>query len=511
MFEHLERVAAHVLGGRGRQLPPHLADVEPLSRFILTMPPRHSKTETCAIRFPLWLLEQDPTLRILVGTYAGRYAMKIGKKGRDIADQLVHQGRLRQGDVWTQEYWETADGGCFAASGRGQFPMGEGFDLIDIEDVYSSQREADSGAAQNEATVWYKDLIDRLEGKTVAGGTMMVNCTRYGPTDPAGHFMRIDEEREPSERRWLHVNLPAEADENDPLGREPGEALWPERWPLSKLKLKWDDMADPRLKELRYNGRIVPVEGHTLPVQRVRKVAIAEVPPGLRRCMAIDLATSFRHDSDYTVAIVLAGPDVDDRFYWIDTLRVWREVGDRDPLLQEFARRHRTQLQAELMALAELKSDRVLAGMAPAEVNRLAYALASQLIDDGKVETSSGVPFRVRVPYDRTGGAKTISTYFRRLFSGFNPKCVKPLAKKEIRAEPLAITMGEGRVCLVTDLVWPLFEDRGKRLPPRAAQALALDELRTHGLEGGGRHDDIGDALSDAYLEVSEWKVSFVA
>ena len=35
---------------------------------------------------------------------------------------------------------------------------------------------------------------------------------------------------------WEIINLPAVAEEGDVLGREPGEALWPERYDLAELK-----------------------------------------------------------------------------------------------------------------------------------------------------------------------------------------------------------------------------------------------------------------------------------
>ena len=36
--------------------------------------------------------------------------------------------------------------------------------------------------------------------------------------------------------RWEVLTMPAIAGEGDQLGREPGEALWPERWPAEKLE-----------------------------------------------------------------------------------------------------------------------------------------------------------------------------------------------------------------------------------------------------------------------------------
>jgi hypothetical protein len=46
---------------------------------------------------------------------------------------------------------------------------------------------------------------------------------------------KVDRELEAYALPWTVYNLPAIALENDPLGRKPGEALWPERYPLEVL------------------------------------------------------------------------------------------------------------------------------------------------------------------------------------------------------------------------------------------------------------------------------------
>jgi hypothetical protein len=38
-----------------------------------------------------------------------------------------------------------------------------------------------------------------------------------------------------NEKDWVVVNLPALAEDNDPLGRKVGEALWPERYDCQTL------------------------------------------------------------------------------------------------------------------------------------------------------------------------------------------------------------------------------------------------------------------------------------
>jgi hypothetical protein len=55
---------------------------------------------------------------------------------------------------------------------------------------------------------------------------------RWHPEDVTGQLLQHEGDR------WEVLTLPAIAKHNDPLGRKPGEALWPERYPLSELEKK---------------------------------------------------------------------------------------------------------------------------------------------------------------------------------------------------------------------------------------------------------------------------------
>lgn len=65
----------------------------------------------------------------------------------------------------------------------------------------------------------------------IANGTVSHN-TRWHEDDLAGRLLL--EERNGGDR-WDKLILPAEAEEDDPLGRAPGEPLWPERFPRARL------------------------------------------------------------------------------------------------------------------------------------------------------------------------------------------------------------------------------------------------------------------------------------
>ena len=51
------------------------------------MPPRHGKTETLTVRYPVFRLEQDLKTRAVIACYNQTLASKFGRKARRIAEQ----------------------------------------------------------------------------------------------------------------------------------------------------------------------------------------------------------------------------------------------------------------------------------------------------------------------------------------------------------------------------------------------------------------------------------------
>jgi len=61
------------------------------------------------------------------------------------------------------------------------------------------------------------------------GAPVIFPMTRWHPADLAGRLIDLGE-RDPDADQWDTLIFPALAVENDPLGRVPGEALWPARY-----------------------------------------------------------------------------------------------------------------------------------------------------------------------------------------------------------------------------------------------------------------------------------------
>lgn len=197
-----------------------------IDRLMVFMPPRHAKSETITVRYPVWRMYQQPTTRTIVGAYNQRLANIFSRKARKVAAASEIDFDKERRAV---EEWQTSAGGGLRAVGVGAGVTGTGAQLIIVDDPVKSREEANSETYREKVWDWYTDdLYTRLE----PGGAIILIMTRWHEDDLAGRLLA---EQENGGDKWEIVNLPALAEENDPLGRNVGEALCPERYDETAL------------------------------------------------------------------------------------------------------------------------------------------------------------------------------------------------------------------------------------------------------------------------------------
>jgi hypothetical protein len=132
-------------------------------------------------------------------------------------------GSSSAADNWEIEKY----GGGMTTSGIGGALTGRGAHLLIIDDPVKNAEESMSPTIREKHWEWWQSTASsRIE----PGGSALVMMTRWHPEDLAGRILI----ETPGE--WEVVSLPAIAECDDPMGREPGEALWPQRWPVSELR-----------------------------------------------------------------------------------------------------------------------------------------------------------------------------------------------------------------------------------------------------------------------------------
>jgi len=200
------------------------------ARIILTMPARHGKSEFLSVNTPIWFLEKWPNKFVMSISYGSELATDFSLKVRDtLQDEDLHhllRTRIRQ-DKKRVDRWLTPNGGGLTAAGIGGPLTGRGADLMLIDDYIKNAEDSLSVGNLKKTWEWFKSTAyTRLE----PGASLVILATRWNVNDLIGKCLK-----EMPNENWRVINLPAIAEAHDPLGREIGEALWPERFPLERL------------------------------------------------------------------------------------------------------------------------------------------------------------------------------------------------------------------------------------------------------------------------------------
>jgi predicted phage terminase large subunit-like protein len=192
-----------------------------VDKLVITMPPRHGKSELTSCYFPAWWLMNRPKDRIILVSYETSFASLWSGKAKEVYQRFV-PNTLK---VDRQQYWKTSVDGYMNAVGVGGSITGKGADLIIIDDPVKNDEQALSAHYREKTFRFYQSTLStRLE----PGGKIIVIQTRWNHDDLAGRLLAAG--------GWNHVDLKAIAGQGDALGRKEGEALWPERYDIDALQ-----------------------------------------------------------------------------------------------------------------------------------------------------------------------------------------------------------------------------------------------------------------------------------
>ena len=202
--------------------------------LVIEAPPRHGKSELISKYLPAWYLGQFPDQRVMLAGYSASFARTWGRKARQL---LLDHGKKYFGLYVDPRATASADWGIagreggMTTAGIGGSLTGRGANLLIVDDPIKNAEEALSETINDNHWDWWQSTAStRIE----PGGCAILIATRWSHNDLSGRLIRASERGEGTPVR--RVRLPAIAEENDYLKRKPGEPLWPERWPLSRLE-----------------------------------------------------------------------------------------------------------------------------------------------------------------------------------------------------------------------------------------------------------------------------------
>ncbi len=203
---------------------------KPDGRLIISWPPRHGKSRLATIATPIWTLENFPDKEIILTTYGADLSTDFGREIRDIFVRNKHLlSQEVRPDVKSVGRFMTTAGGAMRSVGLGGGITGRGADVFLIDDYIKLASEAASKGKRDSDWEWFTGTAyHRLE----PNGSVIIIATRWHWDDLIGRILK----NFPGE--WEHVKFTAEALEDDILGREIGEPLFPERYDKKALQDK---------------------------------------------------------------------------------------------------------------------------------------------------------------------------------------------------------------------------------------------------------------------------------
>lgn len=251
---HLLHVNRHLL---------HLA-ASRIRRLQVGMPPRHGKSWQCARWFPAWYIMTYPEREVLICTASDSLAARHSEYVRDIIERYGPElaGIRVRPSHRAQADWEIVDihgrptGGRCRGAGVGTSILGDGASLLVLDDLYGSITKVVSPAYRDAVHRW---CVQTAFSRLSPDGVVLSIGSRQHSDDIYGRFELAEAD---GGELWQRINLPAIAEEDDPLGRSPGEALWPELYPLEKLlAIKADKEANGRKSDWLANYCLRPSAG----------------------------------------------------------------------------------------------------------------------------------------------------------------------------------------------------------------------------------------------------------
>ena len=278
-----------------------------INRLLITMPPRHGKSEFAAKWSPAWLLGSWPDKRVILASYGADFAATWGRKVRGILEEhgpRLYDISIRKDSRAADEWLIDGHAGGMQTCGVGGPLTGKGADWLIIDDPVKNSEEANSEVYRQKTWDWYTSTAyTRLE----PCGAVILIQTRWHEDDLAGRILARAEE---TGERWDTVNLPALAGEGDQLGRAIGEPLWPERYGADDFERIRKTLGSYQFSAL-YGQSPVPPEGGlfkrswfkywTGDGEYFRLDGCTVRRDHCRRFGTMDLAFSLKKEADYTV------------------------------------------------------------------------------------------------------------------------------------------------------------------------------------------------------------------
>jgi predicted phage terminase large subunit-like protein len=264
--------------------------------LILETPPQHGKSMTVTEALPSWYLGKYPDRRVIEVSYNDDTGERFLRKNKDKVKKV---GKtlfgITIGKIDRADHFELSQGGSMLSRGIMSGITGNPADLMIIDDPIKSRQEADSETTRNR--LW-GEWLNSMKSRLSAGAKVILIMTPWHEDDMAARMLR-------TEACADLIRLPVEAQDDDPLGRSPGEPLCPEigkgaEW-LEQFKGSYlaDAQGGPRAWSSLYMCNPVIEGGNMVKREWWQYYDPKEITTFGTECISVDAAFKDGKDNDY--------------------------------------------------------------------------------------------------------------------------------------------------------------------------------------------------------------------
>ena len=311
-----------------------------IKRLMVTMPPRHGKSELCSKYFPAWYLGIHPECRIILSSYEAGFAAEWGSKVRNLIDEYGHlfevpiridpsSSAKNRWDIYNHK-------GGMQTAGVGGAITGKGAKILIIDDPVKNSEQAHSQTFRDKAKEWYNSTAyTRLE----PDGAVILIQTRWHEDDLGGWLIADSDED------WTVIDLPAIAiEDNDALGRKAGDPLWPDRFNLKRLEEIKKQVGSYWFSAM-YQQQPQPPEGGIL--KRSWLQYYDKLPGSSSNSVTYtgwDLAISEKETADYTCSCTIRVDNNTGHIYIVDWSRDHIDFPTQQKIVPQMQNKHQAAL-----------------------------------------------------------------------------------------------------------------------------------------------------------------------
>lgn len=189
--------------------------------LVLNQPPQTGKSTSVTETLPSWFLGKHPDSSVIAVAYGDDLAQRFGRRNKEKIEKygkIIFGISVSKSKSANDDFEIEGHKGRFIARGVLAGLTGNPAKLLIIDDPLRTREEAYSAVTREK--IW-QEWQSSMRTRLAYGAKVIIIMTRWHDDDLAGQILK-------TEKNVTHINLTCEAEENDILGREIGDGIFPE-------------------------------------------------------------------------------------------------------------------------------------------------------------------------------------------------------------------------------------------------------------------------------------------